>query len=296
MKCNDVQTLLTNGQGYSQSAEVQDHVADCPDCREFLIFQRSLEARLDGGMAVPTSLYQKAMNRVDEQAGRPLFARMLGNNTMKKILISSTALTAILVAGFLSLSGRASASSAIEEYNSMKAALIQAASKGELKISVKSSPEGEVTVSGSMNGKTLPNGFPLKFTSTRSGDVLDVKVTVDLAPTEYQSITFGKEHNSILLVPKDSKNGKIQIFIDPKTKTPVKCVTVPTFIFLGKDGKAVQWKAGASKEYSVKTKDGKSVKVVARQMETKPAKRPSLNARLLLKVGQTAEISLSPGS
>lgn len=290
MKCNDVQTILTNSQSQSQSAEVQDHVADCPDCREFLIFQRSLEARLDGGMDVPAGLYQKTMNRIDELPGRSLLVRMLGNNTMKKILISSTALTAVLVAGFMSLSGRASASSAIEEYNSMKSALMQAASKGELKISVKASPEGEVTVAGSLNGKTLPSGFPMKFTKTRNGDVLDVKVTVELSPTEYQSITFGKDGKSLLLQPKGTKDGKVEVFIDPKTKAPIKVYRFHT----GKG--AANWKAGDPKVLTIKTKDGKQLAVTTHTYEAKPVKSSKLNARVILKVGTSAEISLSPGS
>lgn len=290
MKCNDVQTILTNGQSQSQSAEVHDHVADCPDCREFLIFQRSLETRMDGSMDVPAGLYQKTMNRIDELPRRSLLVRMLGNNTMKKILISSTALTAVLVAGFLSLSGRASASSAIEEYNSMKAALIQAASKGELKISVKASPEGEVTVAGTMNGKTIPNGFPLKFTSTRDGDVLDVKVTVELAPTEYQSITLGADGKSLVLEPKGAKDGKLQIFIDPRTKAPLKVYTIRT-------SKGVtNLKAGDPKTLTFKTKDGKKLAVTTQTLEAKPLKSSKLNARVILKVGTSAEISLSPGS
>ena len=97
MKCETVQELLSrylSGElNDLQRASVGEHVADCASCRESLAFHRSLSSQMAVSGAPSAALYDRVSREVS--IPRPgLLTRIFGDPTMKKILISSTAVTA----------------------------------------------------------------------------------------------------------------------------------------------------------------------------------------------------------
>jgi hypothetical protein len=278
MKCEAVQALLSRYRREElkpkQHAEVAAHLSECTDCREALAFERSLETRLDAVGQASQSLQQRVFTQIATPLSRPaLLARVLGDPTMKKILISSTAVTA-LVAGALLLAPRtASASTPVETLKSMRAALAQAVEDGELTLNLNSDAEGAVTVSGTLNGAPLPDDFPLVFHTTREGDILDITVTADFTPSDYKSIAYGKDNNTLEIVPKASPNKRFEIGLDPKSRQPKSWTT-----WTNQGGST--WKE--TSRTSFKTSDHRYH--VVRDDTT-------INVRVKMHVGQTATIT-----
>lgn len=278
MKCEDVQTLLSRYLREElkpkQHAEVAAHVAECPECREALAFHRSLESRLDAVVQPPPSMRSRVFTQIATPPTRPaLLDRILGDPTMKKILISSAAVTA-LVAGALLLAPRAAnASTPVETLKSMRAALAQAANDGQLTLNLTSDADGNVTVSGMLNGAPLPKDFPLVFHTTREGDILDITVTADFAPADYKSITYGKDTNTLEIVPKASPNKRFEIELDPKSKQPTSWST-----YTNQGG--TNWKQTYQSDLKPATTTGRIVR-----------DDTTINVRVKMHVGQTATVT-----
>jgi hypothetical protein len=151
---------------------------------------------------------------------RTLSSRILGDRTMKTILISSTAVTAIVGAALVLAPGMATASTPLATFNGMHAALAAAAHSGELAISCLVTKDGLVSASATLDGQPLPSSTPMNVHVDRDGDTFDITVTVDMSPSNYSSIKFGKDHSTLELVPKGSKNDRIEIGLDPTSLLP----------------------------------------------------------------------------
>src|SRR5262249_44107272 len=122
MKCETVQELLsrylTDELPSGQKASVKEHLSDCVACREALAFHRSLQSQLDVALQEPLSLHQRMMEKAG--ASKPtLMTRLLGDTLMKRILISSTAVTALVAATVLIAPRAAMASTPKETFNKM---------------------------------------------------------------------------------------------------------------------------------------------------------------------------------
>jgi hypothetical protein len=229
MKCEAIQELLsrylTDELSVEQKGHVQEHLKECVSCREALAFHRSLTYQMDAVVAVPPRL----QDRVAEKIVAPRAAwltRILGDPTMKKILISSTAATA-LVAAFLVMAPRsASASTPLEKFNKMRAAIGMAMENGDLTLEVTSDARGVVTVTGVLDGAPLPADFPVLTTVKRDGDFLDVKVHIDLSPDNYSTIRYGRDQNTLIMVPKANPQAKTVVGLDPKSMKPESWTTL----------------------------------------------------------------------
>jgi hypothetical protein len=225
MKCEAAQALiaryLRDELTPQQHAVVADHVSDCAECREALAFHRSVESRLDAMHQPPSRLQSRVNEKIAAIESRPAWlTRVFGDPTMKKILISSTAATALLAAFLVMAPRSANASTPLEKFNSMRAALAGAVKNGELTLNVTTDGKGVVTVTGTLDGAPLPAGFPLQVESTIDGKVVDVEVTADLSPENYSTIKYGKNENTLVLVPKANPKTKSEIVLDPKSMRP----------------------------------------------------------------------------
>lgn len=219
MNCDVVESLLArylSGELPARQKEsVADHLADCPPCREALAFHRDLESRLEGQPLLPERLRERI------STPRPaLLARLLGDSTMKKIVLTSTLATALVASALFLTPRNATASTPEEIFKSMRAALAKAARNGELSFNITANKEGNVTVSGTLDGRPLPPDFPLNVDISRDGDTFDVTVTVDFSPENYRQIKFGKNTSTIIFAPKKEPNEKYQVELDPKSKLP----------------------------------------------------------------------------
>lgn len=251
MKCEAVQEMLsrylTDELPSAQKATVADHLSDCAACRDALAFHRSLETRMDSIGQSPMGMQSRVWSQVDRPVKRSAWlTRVLGDPTMKKILISSTAVTALIAATVLMAPQVAGASSTpVETFNKMRAALAAAARSGELTLNLSSDNKGTITVTGTLDGAPLPKDFPLFVKSTVDGDVVDCEVTADLAPENYMKIQFGKDHNTLELISKANPKSKTEIVLDPKSLKPKRWTTLAT----KDDG---LWEMVSSSEYKPK--------------------------------------------
>jgi hypothetical protein len=223
MKCEKVQEMLsrylTDEVAASVKTAMAEHLSDCANCREALAFHRSLTAEMSASTSAPTGLYGRVHERV--AAPRPgLLTRLFGDPTMKKILISSTVATALLAAALIMTPRSASANNPVEKFNKMRAAVTKAMKNGELELNVSSDKAGVVLVVGTLDGAPLPAGFPMKVDTSRDGNVLDIDVTIDLDPNNYSAIRYGKNENTLVLVPKGDSKRKSELVLDPKTMKP----------------------------------------------------------------------------
>ena len=140
---------------------------------------------------------------------------------MKKILISSTAITAVIATGLILAPGLAHASSPISTFNQMRSALAAASKTGEMSFTASVSNKGAVTVTGTLDGQPLPPDLPLNVAVARTPNSYDIKVTADLSPGNYSSIAYGKDHLTLELTPKNENNHRYEIALDPKSMKPV---------------------------------------------------------------------------
>ena len=194
---------------------------------------------------------------------------------MKRILISTTAATA-LIASFLVLTPRAAnASTPVEKFKKMRAALAKAMQSGELKIDLTASKDGVVEVTCTLEGKPLPKDFPLYVETSREGNVMTVDVTADLNPENYSTIRYGKTQDTLELVPKADPNSKSEVVIDRKTMKPTSWRTM-----VSKDG---LWGPASAAD-------------LAKARSMKSAKSDStIHAKVKMMMGQDASIRVSGG-
>jgi hypothetical protein len=282
MKCEDVQALmaryLREELAPKARTRVAEHLSDCADCREELAFHRSLESRLDNAVQPPETLRTRVFERIESPSARPaLLARLLGDPTMKKILISSTAVTAFVAMALLLTPRTANASTPAEKLNSMRAALARAAQSGELTLNLSSDNKGAVTVTGTLDGAPLPPDFPLHVDVTRTANYIDAHVTADLSPEDYKVLQFGRDENTLVMVPKASPSKKIEVGLDPKSMKPNSWTTWEN---LG----GTTWKETSATKYkpkpAAKPKDGDDTKI---------------DVKVRMYIGGTASISASGG-
>jgi len=193
---------------------------------------------------------------------------------MRKLLISSTAVTTLVVGTLLLVHLNATASTPLETFNSMRAAIAKAAHGGELTLSVTSTTGGTVTVSGKLDGEDLPPDFPIQTAVSRDGDTLDIHITLDMAPQNYSSIKFGKNQNTLELVPKAKPGEKILIGLDPTSMKPNSWTSM--------ERRGTAWGIKERHAYTPKA-------------DSKPAKNAEMavNARVLMHLGQSATVTVS---
>ncbi len=139
---------------------------------------------------------------------------------MKRILISTTALTAVFASVLLLTPGRAQASSAKETFKNMRWAMARAAKNGELTVSGIFAATGVANFSVLLDGQPLPPDVPVHVKGDDHGAYTDYTITIDLSDSNFSSISYGKDHNTLKLVPKASPNSVDIIKLDPKSKQP----------------------------------------------------------------------------
>ncbi len=249
MKCEKIQSLiaryLRDELSGKQRATVTNHLNECVDCRQALAFHRYLDSNLNSDMEAPGELRDRLENRLRSTGGRlhPL-ARFFGDPTMKRILISSTALTAIVAAALVLTPGSANASTPAGALKLMRSALAAAARSGELTFSASIDGNGAVTVTGTLDGQPLPKDVPLNVSVVHSADSYEITTTADLSPAGFSSIRFGKDHSTLELVPKKAKDHRIEIGLDPSCMKPVSWTS-----YTKSNG---EWKADAHFDYKPK--------------------------------------------
>lgn len=226
MKCEDVEKALSLYVSDELKTEekrlVQDHLNECPDCRESLALHRLAGRSLAGEGFVPASLRTKTLQHLEPSPANSWLTRLLGDPKMRKFAAVSAA-AAILAVSFFGLAPQiAQANTAKETLTEMNLALAKAASRGEMTLNVESSKEGQVQVTGSMDGKPLPGTFPMEVKVTREGsESVIVEISIDFEVTLYDSVAFGKDKNTLELVPKGAKDKKLTVALDPKTRLPL---------------------------------------------------------------------------
>lgn len=75
----------------------------------------------------------------------------------------------------------------------------------------------ETTVTTYINGKQVDPG---QVQSLLSHAGMSVGINVDLNPADYQSISFGKNENTLVLSPKSDQSHRFVVQIDPKSNLP----------------------------------------------------------------------------
>jgi len=205
---------------------VEKHLADCRQCSEMLAFHRALDQRLDGVSKEPISLQalvEKAMAHPVPR--RPWLIQVFGDPTMKKILFSSTAVVAVLAGALVLVPGRAQGSTAKEKFASVRSALAKAARDGELSVTVLMTATSIGSIKVTLDGHELPPDVPMKITSVDHGDAIDYTVLIDLRDSNFSSIKFGQDRNTLNLVPKGKPGNLDVVHLDPKTGKPIDWTT-----------------------------------------------------------------------
>lgn len=284
MNCETVQDLLAryaSGElSPKQSADIKGHLDDCADCREALLFHRHLDGRL-GGVPVPPDILREMVLRTIETAPRrrPLLTRLFGDPLMKRIMISTTAVTVCAAAALVVLPRTADATTPAATLKAMRAALAGAVQTGELTLSASVSAEGKVTVSGTLDGQPLPPDVPLHVEVQHTGKLYDIKITAEFAPENYSTVRFGKDHSTLELIPKGTPDHKFEVALDPKTQKP------KSWTCFDRVGGA--WKAVGHYSYQPKAADKSSVD------DSKPI---MAHVKILVNPGQNASIRMTQKS
>ncbi len=224
-KCEPIQRLLDrylrNELNPDDRGSVEAHVAECAGCRDALAYHRSLDARLAGMAEAPEGLRLRIEAALTTPAPRRSWlTQVFGDPTMKKILISSTAVATVLVGGFMLTPRQAQGATASEALKTMRKSLAQAAKLGQLAITCARVPEGLTMVSFKLNGVPLPPDVPVTIVNDFGPEYDDFIITIDLSNSTFSAIQFGQDHNTLKMVPKANPNNLDVIHIDPKTGLP----------------------------------------------------------------------------
>lgn len=205
-------------------AALTAHLATCPDCREALEFRRSLDLRLAGAIEVPATLRAKFEAAVSPPAPS-LLVRTLGARTMKRILISSTALAAIFGGAILLVPGRAHATTAKAKFVSMRDTMRKLVQQGALTVQATAQPGREIEFTITLDGQPLPPDVPVNIEKQVADKYTDYTVTIDLSDSAFTSISFGADQNTLELVPKKAPDHRDVVQLDPKSGRPVSWLT-----------------------------------------------------------------------
>jgi hypothetical protein len=147
---------------------------------------------------------------------------------MKTILISSTLVTTAL-AGFMLLApNRASASTAHARFATMRSALRQALKDGEVTVICDRGDQNRATFTVLFNGSHLPPAIPVNISREEKDGLVDYTIQVDLSDDNFSSISFGKNQDSLVLVPKSHSNRVDTVQLDPKTGKPLSWCEIET--------------------------------------------------------------------
>ena len=225
-KCKQVQRQLDRYLRTELSEATQKsvvvHLAACEVCREVLEFHRMLDAKLGGNPAVPDALRMRTEACLGNPAGRRSWlAQALGEPIMKKILLSSTALAVVLITGVILAPSLAQGSTPHEKFVKMRSALAQAAFTGEIQVSVTADKGGLASFSVLLDGNPLPPDVPIRTTSKEDGNVVDYTITIDLSGNNFSSMQFGKDQNTLNLIPKGKPGVVDVVHLDPKSAKPL---------------------------------------------------------------------------
>ena len=223
MKCEVVEQALArylSGEiSPSEKRAISDHLEECTSCRAALAFHRKLEHGMAGSIAAPSSLEDRVFRGASSP--RPSWIiRVLGDPTMKKIALSTTAVTALVAGVALLVPRSAGASTPVETLSKMRSALAAAARDGELTIVASADKSGNVHITGTLDGNPLPDNLPMTVHVTREGNVCDVGVRIDLAESAFSSIKYGKDDHTLVLTPKGQAGTQFQVGLDEKTMQP----------------------------------------------------------------------------
>lgn len=288
LRCKDAEILICRYLAHElapkEAKELDEHMQECVGCRRTLSFHKDIQSRIAGTPKLPPGLAARAQELLEDTvpASVSLWSRLLqGNTTMKRLTISTTAL-AVLLAGAMILPNKAAASSPLKVFKAMRSAFSRAANQGLLAVTVRAKANGDVDVSGTLNGVTLPPSFPLKAVSKQDDDIVTVEVTVDFDPAHYSSIRHGKTPNSLQMVYKGKPNSTINVELDPKTQLPSSWTTEELF---------EEVVPTASDEIF-----GEVVRTTASEPSTTPAPSKAngsrMWARIRLRIGQEATVSM----
>lgn len=225
MKCDDVERslslYLSDELKLSEKRLIQDHLNECPSCREALALHRMVGQALDGPGRIPAGLQSKTLALIQPKQKAPWLARIIGDPKMRKYAALSAAAAVLAVSLFALAPQLAQASTAKETLSEMNSAIALAALRGEITLIVASTPEGQITVNGSMDGGPLPSTFPVDVKVQQEGDVATLEITIDFNQPQYESVAFGKDKNTLEVVPKGSQDRKYLVKLDPVTRLPL---------------------------------------------------------------------------
>lgn len=291
MNCEHIQSLLSRsilGELSPQERElVNAHVGDCLSCREALSFEMGLSRQLDSDVVVPSTLESRIRSRIEAAPARSAWlAQLSGRITMKKVLVSASAVTSLVLATSLLIPSAARASSPLETFKSIRMNLMRRAASGALKFVVTASNEGTVEAKGSLDGQPLPAEFPVDVHVQRnSDDTLQVGLEIDFPAEGFASFKQATDEkdllfkdgsnvlkNTIVVAPKGNPNVKYLLTSDPTTHSLTKWTTLAR-----QDGK---WSARSSFGFKPS---------LAQSLPT----ADKVRATILMRLGQTAEVVIN---
>lgn len=261
-----------------QSREVEAHLAECPGCREWLAFHRSLGRQFDNPVPVPAELGSKIAALLAESPRRDSWlSRVLGNPTMKKLALSST-LALFAVAALMLAPRTASANNAIESFKKVRTSITKAVKQGEVKVKAVSDLKGNVTAEVTKDGVVL-TGFPVDVQVKREGNELDVRISLDLDPKNFAVIRYGKQANTLELIRKNDPSRLIKVAMNPKDQSPTNWSQEPILV----EGFPLEFdENGNIKDPSAKPAPTKSTS--------------AMDVRIRMQLGQTAIATIQTGN
>ena len=278
MKCSEVENKLSlyasDELTPKEKTQIQSHLQECPQCRQELALHRKASVALDGLMRAPAGLREKTLLLSSKRGPQPWLARIVGDPKMRKLAAVTTAAAALAICFFALAPKPAQASSPKETLAKMNSALALAAAQGEIVLNVETTKEGQVTVTGSMDGAALPKTFPIDVKVTSDGEIATVEITLSFNEPLFEAIKFGRERNTLEIVPIGSKDRKHVVGLDPKT-------SLPLFV------RNLQLKNGVWTETSRSSFKPRAL------AQTKPSEMPKIvKATVKMKLGQKAIVTI----
>lgn len=278
MKCSEVENRLSlyasDELTPKEKTQIQSHLQECPQCRQELALHRKASVALDGLMQAPAGLREKTLLLSSQRGPQPWLARIVGDPKMRKLAAVTTAAAALAICFFALAPKPAQASSPKETLAKMNSALALAAAQGEIVLNVETTKEGQVTVTGSMDGAALPKTFPIDVKVTSDGEIATVEITLSFNEPLFEAIKFGRERDTLEIVPIGSKDRKHVVGLDPKT-------SLPLFV------RNLQLKNGVWTETSRSSFKPRAL------AQTKPSEMPKIvKATVKMKLGQKAIVTI----
>lgn len=190
------------------------HLGECENCAQALEFRRKLDARLEAPIEVTEAVTQRVLdlanNRGLAPSRRPTVKTLLGDPIMKRIVLSSAAVSVICIGVALFVPSKAPAASPQAAFLAMKRAILS--NQRLAKIIKKPTNQGSKTELELTTAKVMSS---VAYLDLRGGPQ-----TVDLDPNNYSMISFGQTKNQILLTPKDNPNRRDEWVLYDQTNLP----------------------------------------------------------------------------